>query len=77
MATVTIPKKEYQRLLERALRYEYLHQIMKQDFFSPPPTRNIKEVIQVFKKTKTYNQKFLKSLEEGLKRSSYFYFRKK
>lgn len=70
--TVTILKKEYQRLLERALRYEYLRQIMEEDFFTSPPTRSIKEIITAFKKTRRYNQNFLKSLEKGLGRSSYF-----
>ena len=72
MATITIPKKEYQRLLERALRYEYLRQVLEEDIFAPPPVRNSKVVIKEFRATKRYNQKFLKSLAKGLKRSSYF-----
>lgn len=72
MQTVTIPKKEYEDLIEKKLRYEYLHRIIEEDIFSPPPTRNIKEVINAFKKTGMYNQKFLDSLEKGLNRSSYF-----
>jgi len=72
MATVTISKKEYQRLLERALRYEYLRQLLEEDIFAPPPTKNIKEIIKAFRATKRYNQKFLQSLAKGLKRSSYF-----
>jgi len=74
MSTITIPKKEYQKLIEKALRYEYLAEIIKEerDIFTPPPTRNIKEVIKSFRATKLYNPSFLKSLERGLKRSSYF-----
>lgn len=72
MAIVTISKKEYQRLLNRALRYEYLQQILKEDIFAPPPTGNIKEIIREFRATKKYNQKFLEGLTKGLKRSSYF-----
>jgi len=72
MAAVTIPKKEYQELLEKALRYEYLRQIIEGDLFVPPPARKVKEIIKSFKETGQYNQKFLKSLERGLKRSSYF-----
>jgi len=72
--TITISKKEYQRLLEKALRYEYLRQILKEkeDIFAPPPTRRIKEIIKSFRETKLYSPQFLKSLEKGLKRSSYF-----
>ena len=72
MAIVTIPKKEYQRLLDKALRYEYLRQILEEDIFASPPTRNIKEVIREFRRSKKYNQKFLEDLEKGLKRSFYF-----
>ncbi|MDI6591887.1 MAG: hypothetical protein QME61_03070 [Patescibacteria group bacterium] len=72
--TVTISKKEYQRLLERALRYEYLQKIIKEkaDIFGPPLIRNIKEIMRAFRETKLYSPQFLKSLEKGLKRSSYF-----
>ena len=72
--TITISKKEYQKVLERALRYEYLWQILKEkeDIFVPPPIRNIKEVIKSFRETKLYSPEFLRSLEKGLKRSSYF-----
>lgn len=72
MVTVTIPKKEYQRLSERAMRYEYLRQILEEDIFVCPPTKNAKEVIGEFKKSGLYNQKFVKSLERGLGWSSYF-----
>lgn len=72
MQTVTISKKEYEELIEKKLRYEYLHQIIEEDIFSPPPTKDIKEIINAFKKSGLYNQKFIDSLEKGLKRSSYF-----
>ncbi|MBU3925878.1 hypothetical protein KJ763_01780 [Patescibacteria group bacterium] len=72
MSTVTIPKKEYYDLIEGKLRYEYLQQLMKEDIFSSPPTRNIKDVISAFKATKKYNKNFIKSLERGLTQSSYF-----
>ncbi len=72
MATITIPKKEYQELVEKKLRYEYLSQIIKEDIFATPSTRNIREIIKTFKRTGLYNQAFLKSLGKGLKRSSYF-----
>lgn len=72
MQTVTISKKEYEELIEKKLRYEYLHQIIEEDIFSPPPTKDAKEIIEAFQKTGLYNQKFIVSLEKGLKRSSYF-----
>ncbi len=72
MATITIPKKECQQLLERALRYDYLRQIIEEDLFASPPTRSIKEIVKAFQKTKKYNRKFIESLKKGLKRSSYF-----
>lgn len=72
MQTVTISKKEYDELIEKKLRYEYLHQIIESDIFSPPPTKDIKEIIGAFKKTGIYNQEFIDSLKKGLKRSVYF-----
>lgn len=72
MAKVTISEKEYQGLLEKALRYEYLRHILQEDIFSPPPTQSRKSVIKEFRATGRYNKKFLESLAKGLKRSSYF-----
>lgn len=72
MTTVTIPKKEYKKLVEKVIRYEYLREIMEEDIFSPPPTRDIGEITRAFRATKKYDAKFLKSLDKGLRRSSYF-----
>jgi len=72
MANITISKKEYHRLLDRAFRYEYLRQILEEDLFASPPTRNTKVIVKEFQATNLYNQRFLKSLARGLKRSSYF-----
>ena len=72
MPQITIPKREYQKLLDKAFRYEYLRQILEEDIFSSPPTRNIKTIIKEFKKTDKYNKNFLDSLARGLKRSLYF-----
>jgi len=69
MPKITILKRDYQNLLEKAMRYEYLRQILQEDVFSSPPTRNSKEIIKEFNFTKRYNHDFLKSLEKGLKRS--------
>ena len=72
MTTITIPKKEYQDLVEKKFRYEYLRQIMEEDIFSSPPTKSIKEVLAAFNGTKKYNRKFLASLKKGLEKSPYF-----
>ncbi|KKS37785.1 MAG: hypothetical protein A3G49_05435 [Candidatus Sungbacteria bacterium RIFCSPLOWO2_12_FULL_41_11] len=72
MNTITIPKKEYQELVEKRIRYDYLRQMMERDLFSPPPEKNRKKIVSAFKVAEKYNQKFLKSLEKGIKRSSYF-----
>lgn len=73
MADVIISKTKYAQLLEKALRYDYLRQMMKENIFSPPPVKNIKEIVKAFRGTKIYNDKFLESLERGLRRSSYFH----
>jgi len=70
--TITITKKKYQELAEKALRYEYIYEGIKEDIFSPPPIRNVGKIIKEFKKTGQYTRKFLENLEKGLKRSSYF-----
>jgi len=73
MNTITIPQKEYQMLLDKALRYDYLETVIKQDdLFGSPPTKDSKEIINAFKATKLYNSAFLKSLEKGLERSACF-----
>ncbi|MEK7098998.1 MAG: hypothetical protein AAB916_00590 [Patescibacteria group bacterium] len=73
MPTVTIPKKEYQELVEKKLRYEHLRAVVEEEIFTPPPTRSRKTVMQALKGAKKYPQEFLKSVSRGLKRSSYFH----
>lgn len=73
MATISIPKKEYHQLVEKALRYDYLRQLFKEDIFASPPVQDAQKVVESFKKIGLYNKKFLKSLDRGLKRSSYFH----
>ena len=72
MNTITIPKKEYDDLLSAKIRIEYLRQIFEEDFFASPPTKNVKDIIKAFKQTGKYNEDFINSIENGLKRSSYF-----
>ena len=72
MPNVTISKREYQRLVDKTLRYEYLRQILQEDIFSPPVIRDIKTIIKEFRGTGRYNKSFLENLAKGLKRSSHF-----
>lgn len=76
MDTITIPKKEYKKLVEERdslrMRYDYLRSTIQDDVFSPPPTKSARAVIKGFKATGKYNEKFLESLKKGLARSSYF-----
>ena len=72
MVTITIPKIEYQQLIGKAFRYDYLKQVMTEDIFASPPICDAKKALKEFKETNLYSQKFLNSLKKGLKRSSYF-----
>ena len=72
MNTVTISKKEYETLLMSKYKYEYLKQILNNDLFTPPPTKNVDTIVKAFAETGTYNKEFLESLQKGLKRSSHF-----
>ena len=72
MSTVTISKIQYEALKRRATAYDHIITAARKDVFSPPPTRNRKEVMREFRATKKYSAAFLKSLDKGLTRSSYF-----
>lgn len=72
MQKIMISKKEYAELINAKLRYDYLREVVEGDIFSPPPVRNTSQIVKAFKDTKKYNPQFLKSLEKGLKRSSFF-----
>ena len=72
MSVVTIPKREYNALLDAKLRYEYMRHILDADPFSSPPLWSRKKIVKEFRIAKIYSASFLKSLEKGLKRSSYF-----
>ena len=71
-STIILPKKEYRVLVERAKKYEEIQRLIEGDLFSPPPTRNIREIIKSFQETGRYNKDFILSLKRGLRRSSYF-----
>ena len=76
-ATVTIPKKEYEELLETRTRYDFLRSTIPEedvdDIYAPPPTKDPKVFMEAFRKTGKYNKKFLDGLEKGLSRSSHFH----
>lgn len=72
MSTVTISKTKYETLKRRAVAYDRIITAARDDIFSPPPTNNIKEIMRDFRATKKYSAAFLKSLEKGLRQSSYF-----
>lgn len=72
MTTITLPKIEYLELKKRASAYEKIIGIIGYDAFVSPPIRSAKQVMKEFKKTGLYNKSFIKDLENGLKRSSYF-----
>lgn len=73
MSTITIPKKEYQELVEKKLRYEHLRAIVEEEIFSPPATRSRRDIMRGLKSVKKYPQEFLNSIAHGLKRSSHFH----
>lgn len=70
--TVTLPKTEYERLRRTAERYEMVQRFFEAEFFAPPSTRDVRQIIRDFRKTSLYTEPFLKSLERGLRESSYF-----
>jgi hypothetical protein len=74
MATITIPQKEYDELLEAKLRFEYLSIAFnnKEDLFAPPPTKSAGKIVEAFQKENIYSKKFISSLKKGLTRSKHF-----
>lgn len=68
IATITLPKTEYQKLKAQAQAY----QKVMSNFFESIIKNPIQEVVEDFKKTDLYTEEFIKDLEIGLKKSSYF-----
>ena len=71
---ITITKEKYQKLLEKADRFEVIQKLIDDglDFFQKPASKNISAIIKEMNKTAKYSKGFLKSLESGLKKSAYF-----
>ncbi len=72
MAKITLSQSEYRQLAEKALRYDYLCQLLSEDVFASPPAKNARKAVQAMAETGLYKQEFLESLEKGLSRSSHF-----
>jgi hypothetical protein len=71
-ATITIPKKDYQELVSKALRYEYFKNVLQEDLLAPPPSRSAQAIVKDMQVAKHYSPAFVSSLEKGLRRSDYF-----
>lgn len=67
MATITIAKQEYETLKRQAKAYRALSARLFELVVNDP----VEEVIKDFAETHLYTQGFLKSLEQGLRQSSY------
>ncbi len=72
MAKVTLSQSEYRRLAEKALRYDYLRQLLGEDVFAPPPTKSARKAVKALAETGLYKREFLESLKKGLSRSPHF-----
>ncbi|OGI64607.1 hypothetical protein A3H53_04465 [Candidatus Nomurabacteria bacterium RIFCSPLOWO2_02_FULL_40_10] len=72
MTTITLPRIEYLNLKERAEAFDKMVANINPAFFVLPAEKSRKKIISEFSKTKLYNKAFLRSLNTGLKRSSYF-----
>jgi len=72
MTTVTLPKIEYLNLKKRAEAFDKIIAEVNPSFFLVPVEKSRKKIISQFSKTKLYSKEFLKDLEKGLKRSTFF-----
>ena len=71
-SNVTLTKVEFNDLKSRAEAYDQILSLVQKEIAVTPPERSVKKIITEFKKVDQYSKDFLKSLEHGLKRSSYF-----
>ncbi len=72
MVTVTLLKVEYLNLKKRAEAFDKIISEINPGLLFVPAEKSRKKIISDFSKTKLYNKEFLKSLNKGLKRSSFF-----
>jgi len=67
MSEITISKTEYQQLRRQSKSY----QMLVAGFFESIAKDPIVQVVEDFRQTDLYTDEFLKSLESGLRESSY------
>ncbi|MDA1169025.1 MAG: hypothetical protein O3A36_01660 [bacterium] len=67
MASVTIPKTEYQRLEREAKAYRKF----AERFFESVLEDSVPSIMRDFKETGLYSEEFLLDLENGLKKSAH------
>ncbi len=70
--TVRVDKSEYAHLKEIAKRYDLLRRAFSANYFEEPPVTSRKTILKAMKDTKRYDDAFLKSLDAGLRESSFF-----
>ena len=66
MESITIPKKEYKKLVSKANAYEKL----AESFYKNTLIDSVDNIVSDFRRTDLYTDEFLKDLAEGLNKSS-------
>lgn len=66
MESITIPKKEYKKLVSKAKAYEKL----AESFYKNTLIDSVDNIVSDFRRTDLYTDEFLKDLAEGLNKSS-------
>ena len=72
MSMITLPKIEYLNLKSRAEAFDNMIAGVNPSLFFIPVEKSRKKIISDFSKTKLYSKEFIKDLERGLSRSSFF-----
>ena len=67
-----MPKIEYLNLKSRAEAFDNMIAGVNPSLFFIPVEKSRKKIISDFSKTKLYSKEFIKDLERGLSRSSFF-----
>jgi hypothetical protein len=67
MQTITIPKTQYQQILQQAKAYQKL----ASSFFADKLKNSVDDVVNDFEKIGIYSKEFLEDLQSGLEKSSY------
>ena len=72
MVTVTMPKVEYISLKKKAESFDSMIAGINPSLLFVPLEKSRKKIISEFSKTKLYSKEFIKDIEKGMKRSSFF-----